>query len=279
MIRTRVADFKSPLGLSAFPWPNDSQAWWSFLACQFGAWTLLFGWDLDRRGLSLAVAAFGLFFAGDWLSALAGRSREGAVRPAAFSFVGLGLLLTSTAALLVFLSLLPSNERKAWSMVITGVGCLVALMFILRLEMRPLDGRLLYLTHLILTLPALVLGFLRYGVGAVAAWSFWILPAVYYPAQALLAHYWMKGTDAPGESLSILAAPLLMGIFAEAWIGGWIGAAFLAFFLGRAILLLQRRRLSNGTLPGFATMRRLHREFTAWNVVGILTWAICVHWG
>lgn len=279
MIQTHVPAASGPAREGSFPWPNDGQAWWSFLAGQLGGWALLFGFGVSQEGLALAAAAFSLFFASDWLSHVGGHSREGAVKPAAFEPLGLALIGMTAVSLAAFMVLLSPAAREAWAIVVTGVACLVALMFILRLEMRPLDGRLLYLTHVILTLPALTLGFLRYGVGAPEAFRFWMLPAVYYPAQALFAHYWMEGTDAPGESLSVLAGPLLAGILLEAWTGGWMGAAFLALFLGRAVFLLQRRRASGQSLPGFAEVRRLSREFMAWNIAGLLAWAVCVNWG
>lgn len=262
-----------PEAQAAFPWPRDAQAWWSVMSCLVGGWLFILGPRLDLQALALAAAALGLFFNSDWLSHLAGRSREGDVAPAAWDEpAGLSLLGLTAAALAFFLLRTDPAQREAWATVVTGVGCLVALMFILRLEMRPLDGRLLWLTHLILTLPALVFGFRVWGVGSAAAFGAWILPAVYFPAQALFAHYWMEGTEAPGSSLSVLAAPLLLGVLLEAARGGWPAAAFLGLFLLRALWLLQQRRRLDGALPGFRAIRRLGLELQAWNVAALAAW-------
>ncbi len=262
----------------SFPWPRDSQAWWSVMSCLAGGWAFIVGPRLDTQALALGLAALGLFFSSDWLSHLAGRSREGDVQPASWDEpAGLSLLGLTVASLAFFMLQAPAQDRESWATVITGVGCLVALMFVLRLEWRPLDGRLLYLTHVILTLPALVFGFVIWGVGSPWAFGAWLLPALYFPAQALFAHYWMEGTDAPGSSLSVLAGPLLLGILLESWRGGWTAVAFLGVFLLRALYLLQRRRLQGGSIPGFAAMRRLSLELQAWNLCALVAWALAVH--
>lgn len=258
-----------------FPWPRDSQAWWSVMSCLLGGWAFVIGPRLEIQALALAVAALGLFFSSDWLSHLAGRSREGDVKPAEWGEpAGLSLIGLTAAALVFFMLRAVPLEREAWATVVTGVGCLVALMFVLRLEWRPMDGRLLYLTHVILTLPALVFGFVVWGVGSPWAFGAWILPAVYFPAQALFAHYWMKGTDAPGSSLSILAGPLLLGILLQSWRGGWTAVAFLAVFLLRILWHLQQRRVQQGSFPGFAAIRRLNLELQAWNLCALVAWGL-----
>jgi hypothetical protein len=265
----------TPPKSAGFPWPRDAQAWWSVFSCLAGGWVLIVGLRLDTQALALAVVGLGLFFSSDWLSHLAGRSREGDVHPADWDEpAGLSLLGLTAASLAYFLLQSSGPDRHAWATVVTGVGCLVALMFVLRLEWRPLDGRLLYLTHVILTLPALVFGFTVWGVGSPEAFMAWALPAVYFPAQALFAHYWMEGTDAPGSSLSVLAAPLLGGVLLQAWRGGWVAAAFLSAFLLRCLWQLQRRRLQDAGLPGFAAIRRLSLELQAWNVAALGAWGV-----
>lgn len=259
---------------SGFPFPADEQAWWNVLACLGVGWLLSLGARLDLQALALALAAMSLFFGSDWFSRLAGRSREGHVKPARF-FDPLGLLLLAVTAssLGAFLFHADNLEREAWATVITGISCLVALMFILRLEWRALDGRLLYITHLILTLPALMFGFVAWGVFSPRAFGVWILPAAYFPAQALFAQFWMEGADAPDASLSLLAVPLLAGILLQATRGAWPGVAFLAVFLLWLLVRLQSRRLAGG-LPGFSEVRRLNWEIQAWNLAAIAAWAI-----
>jgi hypothetical protein len=164
-------------------------------------------------------------------------------------------------------------DREAWATVITAVGCLVAFMFVLRMELRPLDGRLLFLTHFIVTLPCLMYGFVQWGVGAPEALGAWYLPAAYFPAQALFAQYWMEGPDAPGSSLSRLAAPLLVGVLLLATRGQWPAVAFLTLFSLRAVWGLQVRRRTEG-LPGFGAIRRFSWELQLWNLAGVLAWAL-----
>lgn len=264
-----------PAPARAFPWPKDGQAWWSFGACLLGGWALSFGARPDRAGLSLAASALGLFLASDWLSHLAGRSRDGEVDPApAFDLRGIGLLLLAAAGLGSLLGSVPRADSGAWLQAITAHACLVALMFILRLEWRALDGRLLYLSHFILTLPVLGLGFAAWGVGSPMALGLWILPALYFPAQALFTQYWMEGPAAPATGLSILAAPLLAGIVLEALRGGWWAVGFLGLYLLRAVLLLQARRNSAQRVPGFAEVKRLGWELQGWNVAAVVVWVL-----
>lgn len=260
---------------AGFPWPSDSQAWWSALSCSVVAWFLVIGPHFNPQAFALVVAGVSLFLCSDWLSHLAGHSREGAVSPASWSEpVGLGLMGLTLLSLVSFLVELPSLGRENWGMVITGVACLVALMFVLRMEWRPLDGRLLYLTHLILTLPALVLGFVVWGVGSAQAFGVWLLPATYFPTQALLVQYWMEGDTAPRASLSVLATPLLLGILLLAQYQSWLATFVLASFLFRAITLLRARQRDGASLPGFAATHRLSQELQAWNLMVLLIWAL-----
>lgn len=257
-----------------FPFPNDSQAWWNVGVNLGVGWLLILGAKPDLSGLALTLAALGLFFSSEWLSQLSGRSRQGTVSPSHWaSPLGLGLLAVTAASLLWFLFIAERLDREAWATVITGVACPVALMFVLRMEWRPLDGRLLYLTHLILTLPSLVFGFLAWGVASPQAFGAWILPAVYFPAQALFAQYWMEGPEAPPSALSVLAAPVLAGILLQATRNAWPGVAFLGLFLLRAIWLVQSRRMSGG-LPGFARVKLLSWEIQLWNLGAVIAWAL-----
>jgi hypothetical protein len=261
---------------SRFPWPSDPQAWWNIAVSLGVGWFLILGLRFDSRALALAVAGLSLFFASEWFSQLAGRSREGDVRPAHLAEpFGIGFLVLTVVSLGVFLWQTSPLQREAWATVITAVACMVALLFILRLEWRPLDARLLVVTHLIITLPCLMFGFVVWGAGSPLAWNAWYLPAAYFPAQALFAQYWMEGTDQPASSLSVLALPVLAGVLLLAGGGAWWGAAFLGLFLTRVILGLHRRRLAQ-RLPGFAEMKRLSKELQAWNLVAIAAWALCL---
>lgn len=263
----------SPIDLH-FPFPADAQAWWNFGVSAGVGWFLVLGRRFDPLALALALAGAALFFSSEWLSHLAGRSRQGDVRPARpGSPLGLGLLSLTALSLGVFLWRVPDLDREAWATVITAVGCLVAFMFVLRMELRPLDSRLLFLTHFIVTLPCLMYGFVVWGVGAPEALGAWYLPAAYFPAQALFAQYWMEGPDAPASRLSNLAAPLLIGILLLATRGQWPAVTFLALFLLRTVWGLQLRQQSAG-LPGFGAIRRFSWELQLWTLTGIMAWAL-----
>jgi len=258
----------------SFPYPNDAQAWWSVGVCLGVGWLLCLGLRFDGKAAALALAGLALFFGSEWFSHLAGRSREGAVAPARlFEPLGLGLLAITAVSLAWFVWMTEPLDRQAWGAVMTGVGCLVALMFILRLEWRPLDGRLLFLTHVILTLPTLMFGFVAWGVFAPRAFAVWIFPAAYFPAQALFSQFWMEGGEAPSDALSLLSAPLLVAILVQAGRGAWLGVAFMALFLLWVLVrLLQRHR--DTALPGFKQVRNLGWQIQAWNLAAIVAWAL-----
>jgi hypothetical protein len=257
-----------------FPFPADAQAWWNFCVSAGVGWLLVLGLRWDPLALALALAGASLFFSSEWLSHLAGRSREGDVRPARLlSPLGLGLLGSTALSLGAFLVRVGGQDREAWATAITAVGCLVAFMFVLRMELRPMDSRLLFLTHFIVTLPCLMYGFVNWGVGAPQAFGAWYLPAAYFPAQALFAQYWMEGPDAPASRLSSLAGPLLIGILLLATREQWPAVAFLALFLMRTVWGLQVRRRSAG-LPGFGAIRRFSWELQLWTLGGVMAWAL-----
>ena len=259
---------------TGFPLPNDGQAWWSVGACMIVGWLLCVGPHIALPALALAVAGLSLFFGSEWFSRLAGRSRQGSVQPTRFSEpLGLALLGATVASMVWFLWMTDPLDRQAWGTVITGVGCMVALMFILRLEWRALDGRLLYLTHLILTLPTLMFGFVAWGVFSPRAFGMWILPAAYFPAQALFSQFWMEGSEAPRDAMSLVAAPLLLAILLQATRAAWPGVAFLAVFLLWILIRLQQRHGAEA-LPGFKQVRRLDWEIQVWNLAAILAWGL-----
>jgi len=258
----------------SFPFPTDGQAWWNVSISTVAGWLLCFGPHLNLAGLALALAALCLFLGSEWLSHLAGRSRQGSVQPARLGEpLGLALLAGTAASLAWFLSEIDAAERQDWGCVMTGVGCIVAHMFILRLERQPLDGRLLYVTHLILTLPALMFGFVAWGVLSQRAFGFWCLPAAYFPAQALFSQYWMGGSDAPKAALSVLSAPVLAAILIKAAGGFWLGSGFLGLFLLWALVRLVQRG-SSDSLPGFRLVKGLHWEIQAWNLGAVVAWAL-----
>lgn len=258
----------------SFHFPNDTQAWWGVGSCLAVGWLLSLGLRLEPAAAALALAALSLFFGSEWFSRLAGRSREGSVAPSRFSEpLGLGLLTATLASLVCFVWICDPLEREAWGGVITGVACMVALMFILRLEWRALDGRLVYLTHLILTLPTLMFGFVAWGVFSPRAFGMWILPAAYFPAQALFSQFWMEGREAPRASMSIMAGPILLAVLLQANRGAWVGVAFCAAFLLWALIRLYQRRQAEA-LPSFKEVGRLNWEIQAWNLVAIIAWAL-----
>lgn len=263
-----------PAATPGFPLPQDSQAWWGVLLSLLAGWALSLGPRLDPRGLPLAVAALSLFLGSEWFSQLAGRSRQGQVAPARLKQpLGLGLLGLTALSLAWFLYAEASPDRQAWGTVVTAVGCLVALMFILRLEWRPLDARLLYLSHLILTLPALVLGFVAWGPYDPRAFGLWLLPAAFFPAQALFAQFWMEGSEAPRAAFSSLAGPLLLSALLQALRADWTAVGFLGAFLLWSLLRLAPRRSAEG-LPSFQTVRRLDWELQAWNLAFLACWVL-----
>lgn len=266
-------DKKSAVG-GRFPYPNDGQAWWSVGVCLGAGWLLCLGARTVPAALALALAALCLFFGSEWFSRLAGRSRHGSVEATRFSEpLGLFLLAGTAASLIWFVLMTAPQDRQAWGTVITGVGCMVSLMFILRLEWRPLDARLLYLTHLILTLPTLMFGFVAWGIFTSHALGAWILPAAYFPAQALFSQFWMEGPEAPWDAMSLLSIPVLLAVLLQAERGAWLGAGFLALFLLWVLVRLQQRR-SADALPSFKWVRRLNWEIQAWNLAAIAAWTL-----
>jgi len=268
---------KNPAVGRRFPYPNDGQAWWSVGVGLGAGWYLCLGLHMVPAALALALAALCLFFGSEWFSRLAGRSRQGSVEATSFSEpLGLFLLAGTVASLIWFVLMTAPQDRQAWGTVIIGVGCMVSLMFILRLEWRPLDGRLLYLTHLILTLPALMFGFVAWGIFTSRAFGAWILPAAYFPAQALFSKFWMEGPEAPWDAMSLLSIPVLLAVMLQAERGAWLGAGFLALFLLWILVRLQQRR-SADALPSFKLVRRLNREIQAWNLATIAAWAFSLH--
>jgi hypothetical protein len=264
---------KSPSS-ARFHFPNDTQAWWGVSSCLAVGWLLSLGMRMDPSAAALALAALSLFFGSEWFSRLAGRSREGHVEPSRFAEpLGLGLLALTLASLISFVWICDPIAREAWGGVITGVACMVALMFILRLEWRALDGRLVYLTHLILTLPTLMFGFVAWGVFSPRAFGMWILPAAYFPAQALFSQFWMEGREAPRAALSIISGPILLAVLLQATRGAWVGVAFCGLFLLWSLIRLYQRRRAE-VLPCFKEVGRLNWEIQAWNLAAIAAWAL-----
>jgi len=256
-----------------FLWPQDSSAWWSFLTSLIGGTWLSQGahWHPGTGGLTLAAVS--LFLVSDWLSHLTGRSRQGKV-PNADLINPIGLALLTSAALggYYFYQHIEPADLGTWQTMAIATLCLVGFIFILRLEWLALDSRLVFLTHLLLTVPALYFGFMHWGVGDARAYGQWIPLAIYFPAQALFSVFWLQGKLAPSSARSILAVPLLFGVIVLAGPGAWSLTLFLVAFLARSVYLLHRRQESPKGLPGLESIQYLGWELHAWNAVFCWTW-------
>ena len=258
-----------------FPWPEDSSAWWSFLTSLLGGLWLTQGAHWQPGSVGLLVAALCLFLVSDWLSHLTGRSRQGKIvnteRGHPLGFV---LLISAGLGGAYFYLQLNVADLAIWQRIAVGALCLLTLIFILRLEWVALDSRLVFLTHLLLTLPALVFGFLHWGVGDGRAYELWLPLAVYFPTQALFSVYWLQGKLAPSSARSLLALPLLLGIVLLARSGSWLLTLFLAAFLARAVTLLHHRQRSPKGLPDLESIQYLGWELHAWNAAFCWAWAL-----
>lgn len=274
MARLKATRIASPRG-TAFSLPDDGQAWWAFLSACLGGSLLPFHLGLpDTRQAALLLSMAGIFLCSEWVSNLGGRGRQGAVPHASLlEPLGIGLGAIALAGLATFLYLTPGPERGAWVAALTAVACLTALLFVLRLELVPLDTRLVALAHLLATLPCLLLGFLGWGVGDARAFALWAWPALYFPSHALLTRFWLEGGSATPHALSLIAAPLLATLFGATLAQAWIPAGALAIFLARALWLL-RTRLGEARTPGFADIRRLYQEMHAWNAFLVTLWLL-----
>jgi hypothetical protein len=259
-----------------FPIPGDASAWWAFGSSALGGLVLLRLRAPQRLagGLWLILGLGCLFLASDWISSLSGKSLRGEVPKAAgLSIPGLLLCGAALSGLLVFGCLLPPEDTRFWLTALACGASLTGIMFLLRLELPPHDSRLLALSSLLCTSPALYLAFLAIGGPQAQAWFFWLAPALYFPVNAVFAWTWLQGLYESKAHLTLLAAPILFLVLAALSRGADLVAlvfcAYLAYLLLR---LLGRYRLGAERLPEFADIRRLGREQLVWNAVVALAW-------
>jgi hypothetical protein len=237
---------------------------------------MVFGLQGHAGAPGLGVSALSIFLASEWMSHLSGRSRHGRVPQAAWAQpVGLALLAAALWGCWSLYHALPESSQAAWQSLGAATFSGLALIIILRMEWVPLDARLVFLTHLLVTTPALLFGFLQWGVGHSHAFAVWLPLAAYFPAQALFSVYWLQGPAAPPQALSLLATPVLAGIVALSLVQAWPLALFLALALARFIILLKRRQEEAPThLPKLQAMQRLGRELHIWHALFCAAWLL-----
>ena len=257
------------------PSPKDALAWWAFVSSSLTGAAMVWVKAPAKAGqaLWLVLACACLFLAGDWVSSLSGRSVEGEVPKGRLLAPQALVFLLAGACLTRFVGGLSSVELHFWVVALACGASLTVLMFILRLEMQPYDGRLVALSSLLCTLPALYLAFLAFGPGVWDAWAFWLVPALYFPVSTVFAWTWLQGLYQGKVHLALLAAPLLILIVidlgGQATVSALVTAAYLAYLVRR---LLARYRHQAGRMPEFSDILSLGREQVAWNAVVALSW-------
>jgi hypothetical protein len=262
--------------VAAFPFPSDASAWWAFASSCLGGLILLVLRAPQRlaEGLWLLLALACLFLASDWISSLGGKGLWGEVpRGRLWSPPGILLAGLGIGALAAFCRLVPPAESRFWLTALACGASLTAIMFLMRLESPSHDGRLLALTSLLCTLPALYLGFIAWGNVGVRAWSFWLAPALYFPVSSVFAWAWLQGLYHSKAHLTLLAMPILLLVVLALSLGADLDAliffAYLAYLLSR---LLSRYRRGAQRLPEFSDIRSLGREQLVWNTVVVAAW-------
>ena len=259
-----------------FPWPDDGSAWWTLAASLLGGAWLVFGLQGHPGALGLGGATLCIFLASEWMSHLSGRSRQGRVPHAEWAQpLGLALLTGALAGCWSLYHALPEAVQALWQSLGAAMFSGLALILILRMEWVPLDARLVFLTHLLVTTPVLLFGFLQWAPGDPRAFAVWLPLAAYFPAQALFSVYWLQGPGAPARALSLLALPMLLGIIALSIVRQWPLALFLALALGRFVVLLNRRQQDPPQrLPPLQAMQRFGREAHIWHGLFCAVWLL-----
>jgi hypothetical protein len=195
------------------------------------------------------------------------------VRPSkTLAWQGLALLVLVAVGLSTLLTTVPADDRNAWLQILGSVACALVLVYVLRLEWVALDSRLVFLTHLLLSSPALLVAFLHWGPLSSQAFLLWILPACFFASQALFNVLWFKSQTEHGHAPSVLALPLLAGAIGLLSLGHWLQAAFLVLFLIRALNLLRRRGADS--IPAFKAIQNLSLELHAWSGATLLLWLL-----
>ena len=263
-----------------FPSTSDRRAWAHFGAASLGGLYLAFFPEPpDAASLVLLAALAGLVPLGERLARPA-KGQTAARRPAAAhprergTRAGLGLL-SCPVLLLVFLILLPPEERPAWTAVLAALGAGLGFLWLLQAEGLPLDRRLPASSELLLGLPCLLLGFRAWGVGAAPAFTAWAPLALFLPGLALIERAWMDGPEAPPDALTRALLPALLAIV---WLS-WRGQALLAIFFGlwslrAAMLVLGRRAQRSAALPEFRSIQALARETRLWVAAFLALWLL-----
>lgn len=268
--------FSSTRTRTAFAFPRETSAWWAFLSSVLGGLLMVRLKAPERffqAGL-LAAAMAGLYLSSDWVSSLSGKGYRGDVpRGSRTSLTGWFLVLASMLALIWFHRGLPQAEIHFWFMALTAAAVLVVLMFLLRLEMVPLDARLLLLSSMLCTLPALFLGFVALGPQSSQAWFFWAPAALFFPSSALFAQAWLRGKSGGKPSLATMALPLLALFIGAVAAGLWGQALFSALYIAWQVARFVRRISSGGQqLPAFSEIRGFGREQAAWMSLMTIVW-------
>jgi hypothetical protein len=257
--------------------PSDASAWWAFSGSSLGGLALLHFQAPQRmqEALLLLLSLTCLFLCSDWISSLSGRGSGGQVPPGRpLSLPGLSLSLLALAGLASFCRMQPELEVRFWVAALACGAAFTALMFLLRLELAPYDTRLLALSSLLCTAPALFLAFLAYGPSR-DAWLFWLAPALYYPASSVFAWTWLRGLHDSKRRMAMLAAPLMALIIAALNVSADLAAVALIFYLIYLLRrLIARYRQGAGRMPEFSDIRRLGAEQSVWNALILLSWLL-----
>jgi hypothetical protein len=263
---------------TAADWPRDASAWWAFGSATLGGLALVQARAPQRmaEALCLAFAFACLFAASDWISSLSGKSLAGDVAPGRFwaSYQPLLLLLGATS-LAWFWHLQAPEQARFWMTALASGAALIILMFLLRLDLEPHDLRLLALSSLLCTAPALYLAFLAQDGQGSPAWAFWAAPALYFPVNAVFAWIWLQGLYRSSTHLALLAAPILLLVLLSLSQGRRVETMTFLAYLGYLLVRLQERyRQGAHRLPQFSDIRSLGREQMVWNSLVGLAWLL-----
>ena len=265
-------------GERIFPLPVDASAWWAFFSSCLGGLVQL---QLHaparlREGLLLAFSFSCLFLASDWISSLSGKGIRGEIpKGQALSVPGIALLFIGIGSMACFYGLQAPLEGRFWLASLICGASLTVLMFLLRLELPPSDLRLLALSTLLCTAPALFLSFLAFGPRSLEPWSFWSAPALFFSVSSVFAWIWLQGLYHARRHLALLAAPLMALIIAALTCGADLAALALTAYLIYVIRrLLARYQQGADRLPEFSDIRKLGREQSLWYALMAASWAL-----
>ncbi|MEO8083761.1 MAG: hypothetical protein ABI780_08070 [Ardenticatenales bacterium] len=129
-------------------------------------------------------------------------------------------------------------------------------------------------SHVLPTVPFLVLAFLAWGVGSARAFAAWAPLALFVPSAALVNRAWLLGPDAPPGTLAGGLLPAIVAAAGLALNGSWLLAAFFALWAVRAGALVGARRAATATtMPSFRSIRAFGRETWGWAAVFVVVWA------